>query len=470
MFVSGPDNEIVPGVATSWVVSEDRLTYTFFLRDDALWSNGERVTAGDFVFAWRRLVDPVTASPNALFLDSIENVGDVVAGREKPVSIGVRAASEESLVVSLERPTPYFLQLLAAPAALPLSESFLSQEERAPFLPGTYLSNGAYTLTSWTPGASIALTRNRHYADRASVYFERVVYQFLDDDRQTTLFRAGQLDITSSVASPMIELLREERPTELRISQFLGTYYYGFNLSDPLFRDNRNLRQALSMAIDREVIVNKITRRGEEPAYGWVPNDMPGYRATRLGFSELTREERENRARELLVDSGFDVQKPIRLLYNSSELHARIAVSIQSMWKRVLGIDVILVNEEFRVMLSNIMAKNGTQVFRLSWTADYADPYSFLQLLHSESPSNLTGYKNDEVDRLLDAAVTEFSATDRMALLEGAESRAMEDFPVIPIYFFVAKHLVRDGIIGWEDSILDIHPSQDLVRIQRDPT
>ena len=283
----GPDNEIVPGVATSWVVSEDRLTYTFFLRDDALWSNGERVTAGDFVFAWRRLVDPVTASPNALFLDAIENVGDVVAGREKPASIGVRAASEESLVVSLERPTPYFLQLLAAPAALPLSESFLSQEERAPFLPGTYLSNGAYTLTSWTPGASIALTRNRHYADRASVYFERVVYQFLDDDRQTTLFRAGQLDITSSVASPMIELLREERPTELRISQFLGTYYYGFNLSDPLFRDNRNLRQALSMAIDREVIVNKITRRGEEPAYGWVPNDMPGYRATRLGFSEL---------------------------------------------------------------------------------------------------------------------------------------------------------------------------------------
>ena len=131
---------------------------------------------------------------------------------------------------------------------------------------------------------------------------------------------------------------------------------------------------------------------------------------------------------------------------------------------------MILVNEEFRVMLSNIMAKNGTQVFRLSWTADYADPYSFLQLLHSESPSNLTGYKNDEVDRLLDAAVTEVSATDRMALLEGAESRAMEDFPVIPIYFFVAKHLVRDGIIGWEDSILDIHPSQDLVRIQRDPT
>jgi len=452
------------GVASSWNISDDGIDYIFEIRQDAKWSNGDPLTSGDFVFALRRLVSPDTASPYAEILKPIRNAEQILRGEIPPNKLAVFAIDQKTLRIELSTPTPYFVQLLTHPSAFPLHANSVRILGDKFSRPGSFISNGAYELKERNVGSSIELTRNRNYWRDSATGFDRVTYHVVQESAEIDRFRAGELDITANVDGSMFKAMLQERPDELKVAPYLGTYYYGFNLNNEPFSENLDLRRALSMAVDREGLVEVVTGRGEEPAYGWVPHGIDGYKSQSFDYLSLTKKERENEARRIYKKAGYDSDNPVRfeLRYNTSVVQTRIALAVQSMWREVLGAEVTLVNEEFRVLLSNIQSMEMTEMFRLSWTGDYNDPYAFLQLFETGNPSNLTGFANSNVDELLEAAASEADEVVRMSLLADAEAAALVEHPVIPLYFYVSKHLVRESVEGWQDNVLDFHYSQHL--------
>jgi len=288
--------------------------------------------------------------------------------------------------------------------------------------------------------------------------------QIVSDDAMYMQYRAGEIHVTGTVPSAHFEAIRRERPNELKVAPLLGVYYYGFNMTRPPFGDNIKLRQALSMAIDREVLVEKVTLRGEMPAYSWVPPGIEGYDPPGFSYSKMSAEERHTEARRLYKEAGFGPENPAKfdLRYNIGEGEQRIALAIQSMWAENLGAEASIINEEFQVLLANIQQKTITEVYRLSWIGDYFDPHTFLQLMETTSPSNLTGYSNPEFDRLMQLASQEIDSNTRMALFREAESLMLADHPAMPIYYYVSKYLVRSDVHGWVDTIIDFHPTRFL--------
>ena len=251
---------------------------------------------------------------------------------------------------------------------------------------------------------------------------------------------------------------------ELRVAQYLGIYYFGFNLSRPPFKDNPQLRQALSMAIDREILVERITGRGEAPAYSWVPPGTSNYGPPRLSYAELSQKERNTIARGLYERAGYNAEKPavIELRYNTSATQQRVALAVQAMWREVLGVEATLINEEFQVLLTNIREAQITEVFRGSWIGDYNDATTFLNLFTGDNPSNVSGYQSKTYDSLMQRAAAQVDMGRRRLFLEEAERALLADHPVVPLYFYVSKHLVRPEVRGWDDNVLDYHYSQHL--------
>jgi len=459
-----PQGDLVGGVAESWTISDDRLVYEFKLRENNLWSNGAAVTADDFVSAFRRLLDPDIGSPYAGALSIVKNANDVIGRRTAPENLGVYSLDDLTLRIVLESPAPYFLQLLTHPSTFPIYRPALEKFGDDFSRPGNHVSNGAYLLTDRVIGSSIVLESNKSYWDAVDDGYSRVVYQIVAESAEANLFRAGDLDVTWNIDASMLRKLREERPAEVRVSPYLGVVYFGFNMQSEVFSSSPDLRKALSMAVDRELLVEAVLGRGEEPAFGWVPPGISGYPLRQLDYASISKDEREENAREIFARAGYDHENPLRfeLRYNTSDVQTRIAVALQSMWRDVLGAEVTLVNEEFGVLLSNIQAMNVTEMFRLSWTGDYNDPLTFLQLFVTNDPSNLTGYSNSEYDALLAKAAGEKDPAARLDILADAEYLAISEHPVIPLYFFVSKHLVRNSVAGWTDSLLDIHYSKHL--------
>ena len=457
--------ELVPCAAESWEISADGLEYRFALRRDARWSNGEPVTAEDFAYSFRRLVDPATAAFYSQSVIDIENAAAIVAG-EKPVGeLAVAANGEFELHVRLERPTPYFLALLTHPSMFPVHRPSIEQYGDAFARPGNLVTNGAYTLFAWELGSLIELRRNEYYRDNENTAIDRVRHLFIPEPPvELNRYRAGELHITDTVPPEAFARLREERPDEVRVAPYLSIYYYGFNLTKPPFKDNPELRRALSMAIDRETLTEKITGRGEAPAYSWVPPGVDNYDAAEVPYATMSTEERHAAARRAYRDAGYGDEKPleVEIRYNTSDTHQRIALAIQSMWRDVLGVETTLVNEEFQVLLSNMRAKQVTQVFRSSWLGDYNDANTFLQVMLTDAPSNMTGYASEEFDALVARAAEQTDPEQRRLYMEEAERVLLSDHPVIPIYFFVSKHLVRPEVGGWGDNVLDYHYSQHL--------
>lgn len=456
--------ELMPGVAVSWQVSEDGKTYTFSLRDNARWSDGEPVTAGQFVYSLRRLVDPATAAFYGQMLGEIVNARAIIAGDADPAELGVEAVDDRTLVIRLEKPVSYFLNLLTHPSAFPVNPGSIEEYGDAFARPGNLLSNGAYRLESWEPGAVVSLVRNPYYWDDASTSIDAVDYHVLTQEMaELNRYRAGELHITGSVPPDSFARVREELGAQLHVSPKLGVYYYGFNLSKPPFRDSPQIRQALSMAVDREVLVESVTGRGEKPAYSWVPPGINNYEPIRFSFASLTQEERNAQARRLLREAGYSPDNPLRieLRYNTSDTEQRIALAIQSMWREV-GVETTLINEEFQVLLANMRAREVTQVFRSSWIGDYDDAHTFLSIMESDNPSNMPGYSSSEYDSLMQRAAAQTDPQSRRLHLEEAERVLLSDHPVIPLYFYVNKHLVSPDVIGWEDNVLDYHYSRHL--------
>lgn len=453
-----------PRAAERWEVSEDGRTYTFWLRPDARWSNGETVTASDFVYSFRRLVDPATAAFYSQSVIDVENARAIVAGELPTAELAVSAPGEFQLVIELEDPVPYFLALLTHPSMFPVHRASVESGETYA-RPGNFVTNGAYHLVAWELGSYVELARNEFYWDDEDTAIDRVRW-YVTPEPQVELnrYRAGELDVTDSVPTEMFARVREERPGELKVSPYLAVYYYGLNLNKPPFGDAPLLRQALSMAIDREVLAESIIGRGEQPAYSWVPPGVDNYDAPRFPYADLGVEERHAAARNLYEQAGYGAENPARveIRYNTSEIHQRIALAVQSMWRDVLGVETTLINEEFQVLLSNMQAMEVTEVFRSSWTGDYNDAHAFLQVLKSGSPTNMTGYASEEYDSLVQRAAEQTDPGIRRLYLEEAERVLLADHPVIPLYFYVSKHLVSPRVGGWQDNVLDYHYSQHL--------
>ena len=360
------NGELVAAAAASWEISGDRLEYRFKLRPEARWSNDSPVTADDFVFSLRRLVDPATASAYAQFLVDIENADAISKGDAAVESLGVFANGKHELLIRLVRPVPYFLSLLTHTSTFPVYPPSLATHGDNFVKPGNLVSNGAYKLDGWDIGSVISLSRNELYWNNAATSIDRVRHHIAPEPMaEVNRYRAGELDITETVPAELFGQLEKDYGDELHVAPFLNVYYYGLNLTKAPFKDNPKLRQALSMAIDREDITEKVTGRGEQPAYGWVPPGVNDYEAMQFNYASESRDERHATARRLYREAGYGPDNPLKveLRYNTSETHQRVALAAQAMWADVLGVEVKLINEEFQVLLANMMAREVTQIF-----------------------------------------------------------------------------------------------------------
>lgn len=458
------DAGTAPGVAKTWEASPDGLTYTFHLRDNARWSNGDRVTSDDFVFALRRLVDPATASQYAQLIDVVENAPAIVAGRAAPATLGVAAPDDATVVVRLSAPAPYLPGLLSFPSTCPVHRPTLEREGARFTKPGVMVSNGAFVLEGWVAGSTISVVRNRKYWNDAATRLDGVKYlQIADESAEFTRYRAGDLHVTAVVPRGQYDIVKRDYAAELHISPQLSTYYYGFALDRAPFRDAPGLRRALSLVIDREQLAQVVLRVGELPAYGWVPPGVHDYTSQRFDYAGRSMTERMAEARRLYAAAGYSVAKPLRfeLRYNSGEVHGRLAVAIAAMWKAALGVEAQLTAVEFRSLMADIDARD-VEMFRLSWSGDYNDAYTFLQYLKSDFGINLPRYSNPAYDALLARASSTADTATRRELLEEAERTMLADTPLVPLYFYVNKHLVSPRVTGWYDNVLNVVYSKDL--------
>lgn len=458
------DAGTAPGVAKTWEASPDGLTYTFHLRDNARWSNGDRVTSDDFVFALRRLVDPATASQYAQLIDVVENAPAIVAGRAAPATLGVAAPDDATVVVRLSAPAPYLPGLLSFPSTCPVHRPTLEREGARFTKPGVMVSNGAFVLEGWVAGSTISVVRNRKYWNDAATRLDGVKYlQIADESAEFTRYRAGDLHVTAVVPRGQYDIVKRDYAAELHVSPQLSTYYYGFALDRAPFRDAPGLRRALSLVIDREQLAQVVLRVGELPAYGWVPPGVHDYTSQRFDYAGRSMTERMAEARRLYAAAGYSVAKPLRfeLRYNSGEVHGRLAVAIAAMWKAALGVEAQLTAVEFRSLMADIDARD-VEMFRLSWSGDYNDAYTFLQYLKSDFGINLPRYSNPAYDALLARASSTADTAARRELLEEAERTMLADTPLVPLYFYVNKHLVSPRVTGWYDNVLNVVYSKDL--------
>ena len=451
------DASIVPGVAESWTISEDGKTYRFALRADARWSNGDPVTAEDFVAGLRRTADPATASTYAAIIYPIKNAEAVTTGQLEPSALGVRALDAHTLEIELEAPTPYFLQLLAHSTTYPLHRASFALHGEQFARPGNLISNGAYRLSEWVVNSHIRLDKNENYYAADDVAIE-TVYFYPIEDRESELrrYRAGELDYTFDIPNSQYEWIKANLGAELHVAPYLSVYFYGFDTTEPPFDDVR-LRQALTMAVDRRIITQQVNGIGEVPAYGLVPPGVMDYESQSYDWRDFADEERLSEARRLYAEAGYSEASPLRfeLRYNTSENHRRIAVAVASMWKSALGVDVEIVNQEWKVMLQERRDPANWDVLRYGWVGDYNDAFTFLEIFQSEHGQNFTGIDSAELDGLLARASNERDVGRRAGLLAQAERALLEEYAIVPIYFYVSKHLVKPYVEGFQSNILD---------------
>ncbi len=454
--------EPLGGAAERWEASADGLSVTFHLRAGARWSNGEPLSAADYVASWRRIVDPATAAPYAASLQPVANAAEIIAGRAPPASLGVSAPDAATLAVRLVAPTPYFAGLVAHWSTFPTPHG------APPAAPGATVSNGAYTLAKWVVGSHVLVVRNPGYWNAAATHIEAVRFEHIADaNDEYARYRAGGLDVTYVVPQQPVARFRELHGAELHLSPQLGIYYYGFNLAKPPFKDAPGLRQALAMTVDRERLVGQVTGLGEVAAYSWVPPGVAGYEPQRFAWAGRPYAERVAEARRLYAAAGYSAEHPleVELRYPGAPTSERIALAVASMWKEALGVQTRLAGEEFKALLASIN-RGDTQIFNSGWQGDYNDAYTFAEVLKGDFGINLPRYKSAAYDAALATAATAVDPLARRAALEQAERTMLADAPLVPLYFFVNKHLVAPRVQGWSDNVMNVVYSKDLRLVQ----
>ena len=439
----------VPGVATSYDVSADKTVYTFHLRPEAKWSNGDPVTAADFVFGWQRAVDPKTASPYAYFLPlgSVLNAQDVIDGKKPTTDLGVKAVDDHTFQVTLSSPTPYFPLMTTHPTLFPVPTAVVQKFGADWTKPENIVGNGAYTLKVNSPGERVTLDRNKGYWDDAHTVLQTVNFiTSTDDEAAVTRYKAGELDQTD-IPAGQYPALKAELGDEAHSVPQLGTYYYIVNERDdgPEWAKNPDVRKALSLAIDRDIIVNNILQAGQLPAYSFTPPYTANFKAPDNDVSKMTQDQRDQMAKDLMKKAGFGPDNPITMtiISNPSAGHNAIGAAISQMWKEKLGVNATYGTEEFATLLADRHSGNF-QAAREAWIADYNEASTFLTLMLSTSDQNDAKYKNPAFDKLMEESKT---ADDPNVNYAKAEQIIADDAAVMPIYYY-AKASLQKGYVG----------------------
>ena len=445
---SSPSGDVLPAAAESWSVDETGTRYTFTLRRNARWSNGDPVLARQFVAALRRAVDPATAAGGADLLRSIENAPEILKGGLLADKLAVRAVDDRLLEITLSRPVPYFPDILTNTIASPIHDSSLAESSGFSNA-GVTVSNGAYRLAEVVPGASLRLVRNTFYWNSANVDFDEVHYELVpDENAEFTRFRAGDLDVTNNVPEQRFEELAREPDSGLQHRAALATFYFSFNTEQGPLAKTPALREALSLAINREAITASITRAGQLPAYSLVPEGVWNYTPATYQWLSSAPAARLAKARSLYAAAGYSTARPLhlRLLYNENDLIQKVCVAIAAMWKQELGIETELVQMEFRAYLAARADPTQWDIVRVGWSADYNDASSFLDTMTVGSPQNFGRWSNTHYSRLLADAAVQTDVARRRQLLEQAERLMLDDYPLLPVYFYVTRRLVQAHI------------------------
>jgi oligopeptide transport system substrate-binding protein len=464
LVVHDAAGEVIPGVAESWDVSDDERTYTFHLREDARWSNGDPVTADDFVFAFRRIMDPATAAGYASVLYPILNAEAINTGGMDVDELGARAVDERTLEIELENPTPYFVSLLTHQTGLPLHQATVEEHGDQFTRPGTMVTNGAYMLESFTPNDRIVMQKNPEFHDAENVAIDTINY-IPFEDRAACLrrFEAGEVQICSDVPAEQMAYMRENLGEQLRISPYLGTYYLPIKTTKPVLEDPR-VRQAISMVLDREFIAEQVWQETMLPAYSFVPPGIDNYveDAPELDYKDMDPLDREDAAIALLEEAGIEPGSfSIELRYNSSENNRNTMAAVADQLQ-VLGISATL-NEMEGAGYFNYLREDGDfDMVRAGWIGDYNDPQNFLFLFETGVSFNYPRWSNEEYDELMSRAAETGDLDERAQILADAERLFLENVPGIPILYYSSRALVADNVEGWEDNILDNHGTRWL--------
>ncbi|WP_226570540.1 oligopeptide ABC transporter substrate-binding protein OppA [Mangrovibacter yixingensis] len=452
LLITDLQGKPIPGVAEKWE-NKDFKVWTFHLRKDAKWSNGEPVTAQDFVYSWERLADPKTASPYESYLQygHVANIDDIIAGKKSPDTLGVKALDDHTLEVTLSEPVPYFYKLLVHPSLSPVPKAAIEKYGEKWTQPGNIVTNGAYTLKDWVVNERIDLVRNPQYWNNAKTVINQVTYLPISSEvTDVNRYRSGEIDMTyNQLPIELFQKLKKEIPDQVHVDPYLCTYYYEINNQKPPFNDVR-VRTALKLSLDRDIIVNKVKNQGDLPAYGYTPPYTDGAKLTPPAWFGWSQAKRNEEARKLLQEAGFTKDKPLTfdLLYNTSDLHKKLAIAVSSIWKKNIGANVKLDNKEWKTFLDSRHQGNFS-VARAGWCADYNEPSSFLNTMLSDSSNNTAHYKSEAFDKIMADTLKVKTEEERAELYNKAEQQLDKDSVIVPVYYYVNARLVKPWVGGY---------------------
>ncbi|MBC8951609.1 ABC transporter substrate-binding protein [Xenorhabdus sp. PB62.4] len=458
------EEKIIPALAESWE-TKDNKTWIFHLRKGVKWSDGTPITAHDVVFSFQRLVTPDTISPYGSYLiqATVVNAQNVLSGKKKPEELGVKALDDSTIEIALERSKAGFLQMLAHPAMSPVSEKVIKKYGSKWTQPQFFVSNGPFKLSEWIVNEKIVGVRNPYYWDDKNTIINKVTYLPLSDYKaDLNRYMAGEIDISNGGPSEFLPMVKKKFGEQLHVKPILSVYYYLFNTQKPPFNDIR-VRQALAFALDRNIITDKVLGNGQKPAYDVVSPGAGGIYLKHPEYASWTQEQRVAKANALLKEAGFNEKNPLKftLLYNTSEAHKKIAIAASSAWKKNLGVDVILQNQETKTQ-SDSMAQGDFEVTRYAWNADYNSPTTFFDIFMSGNTNNHMRYQNKEFDQW----VLKADETGDPADYQQAIDILNKEMPAIPVYYYVRVQLIKPYVGGVHINALGNLPTKDLYIIK----
>jgi oligopeptide transport system substrate-binding protein len=445
------DGNVIPGVAESWE-NKDNKVFTFHLRKDAKWSNGDPVTAEDFVYSFERAVDPATASPYSWYLEmtTMVNAADIIAGKKDKSTLGVKAIDAYTFEVTLEHAIPYFVMMMGHTTVKPVHKATVEKFGDQWTKPENFVGNGAFVISKWVVNERIEMVPNKEYWDNAHTVLTKVTYLPIENQvAEMNRFLSGEIDMTNEVPSEHFKRLQKEHSEDVQIKGNLCTYYYNFNTKKAPFDDVR-VRKAVSYAIDRNIVTDALLGQGQKPAYFLTPEIIAGFSPELPPYGKLTQKERNEAAKKLLEEAGFNKSNPLKfsLLYNTSENHKKLAVAISSMWKKTLGAEVTLENQEWKTYLET--KKQGNfQASRAGWCGDYNEPSTFTSLMEGSNTSGGIHYQSADYDKLVKQAMETTSDKERTELYYKEEILLAKDMPLAPIYQYVTTRLVNPHVGGY---------------------
>lgn len=461
--------EAVPGQAEKWEVSDDGKIYRFTLRNGLKWSNGDPVKASDFVYSYRRIMNPETGAKYANILYPIKNAEKINKGQAKPEELGVKAIDDKTVEITLEQPTPYFIELLTHQTSLPVHQASVEKFGKDFVKPGNMVSNGAYKLAEFVPNSHIKLVKNEHYYDAKNVQIDTVnVIPHPDLAAAVRRYEAGELDSMDELPADQIKSLKERFKDQVKLGPYMGTWYLVVNSSKKPFDDVR-VRQALSMAIDREFIASEIWGQTMQPGYSFMPPGVGNYgEPAYMEYKDTSPIDREDKAKALLKEAGFGEGKPLKveIRYNTTDNNRNSVIAIADQWKQI-GVETSFINTDGKTHFAHLRDGGDFDIARYGWIADYSDPNNFLFLVKSDNKGfNYGKYNNPEFDKLLDQAAKELDLTKRAGLMKQAEAILMKDMPWIPIMYYGKSNLISPKIKGFVQNTRGVYPTRFLSKTQ----